>query len=258
MGRIRLVTRADDAGMSPNVDRAIRATVRQGIVRNISLLAPAPVTAHAAKILLDLGDRVDFGLHVCLTAEWGNLRWGPVSPPEEVPSLLRRDGTFPQSCEELASLSPRIDEMMREVEAQERLLRGLGFPLRYIDEHMGVGEIAGLAGRLAAFAQDRGLVSDRKLQEAKKLAPLPDWAGPAEHPGTELADRLAAITSGTYRLIGHPGFKSEELERLELPGAEPGEVMIRRNRERRMFADIEIVDYCETRGIALLRYSELA
>jgi predicted glycoside hydrolase/deacetylase ChbG (UPF0249 family) len=118
MGRIRLVTRADDAGLAASSDRAIRAAARQGIVRNVSVLAPGPARIHAARTLLDLADSVDFGLHVCLTAEWLNVRWGPLRPLTEVPTLVRRDGTFPLTCAELASLSPAIDEMMIEVEAQ--------------------------------------------------------------------------------------------------------------------------------------------
>jgi chitin disaccharide deacetylase len=257
MVRIRLVTRADDAGVAASVDRAVRAAVRQGIARNVSVLAPGPTLEHAARVLLDLRDTADFGLHVCLTAEWHGLRWGPISSPASVPSLLRPDGTFLHTCEDLAAQSPSVDEMMVEVEAQYDALVRIGFQLGYVDEHMGVGEVAGLAARLAEFAEERGLVYDRKLTETRSIAPLPGWNGPGEHPGMELADRLAAVPAGTYILVGHPGFKSDELESLALPGQPAGEVLTQRNRDRRMFADIEIVDYCETRRIELLRYTKI-
>ena len=42
MDSIRLVTRADDAGLNKTVNRAIRSAANDGIVRNISLMAPAP------------------------------------------------------------------------------------------------------------------------------------------------------------------------------------------------------------------------
>jgi hypothetical protein len=48
------------------------------------------------------------------------------------------------------------------------------------------------------------------------------------------------------------------MEYVRGPGQKPGEVMMARSRERRMFADIEIVDYCEVAEIRLLRYSDLA
>ena len=258
MKKAQLVTRADDAGMNTTVNRAIRAAVKQGIVRNISLMAPAPAIEHAAEALADLAAGVDFGLHVCLTCEWQNLRWGPVSDASAVDSLLLPDGRFPYTCEELDARKPDAEQMMREVEAQHARLVALGFPLAYLDEHMGVGRVSPLADRLAAFAADRGLAYDRGLRDRGALAPLPGWQGPGEHPGTELADYLAGVGSGTYLLIGHPGFKTEEMERLHAPGRATGEAMIARNRQRRMFADIEIVDYCDNGGIRLLRYSQLA
>ena len=88
MEGIRLVTRADDAGLNLTSNKAIRASVRQGIVRNVSLLAPGPYIEHAAETLGDLAGQADFGLHLCLTAEWANLRWGAVSDPKNVTSVL--------------------------------------------------------------------------------------------------------------------------------------------------------------------------
>ena len=256
MRGIRLVTRADDAGLSRSAIRAIRAAARQGIARNVSFLVPSPEAADAASTLLDLGDHVDFGLHVCLTAEWSTIRWGPVAPPEDVGTLLLPDGSFARDREELRSLSPNLDQMVAEVVAQYERLRSLGIKPSYMDEHMGVGEIGGLHERLAGLARDWGLVYDRALTSSGKLHALEGWTGPGEHPGTELADHLSMMPEGTYLLVGHPAFKSQEMERLTLPG-QP-DVMTTRNRERRMFTDIEIVDYCETSGIRLLRYSDLA
>jgi hypothetical protein len=257
MRRIRLVTRADDAGLCTSANRAVRAAVRQGIVRNVSLLAPAPDADDAAATLLDLGEQVDFGLHVCLTSEWANLRWGPVSPVAQVRSLVREDGTFPQDCPELESGSPRLEEIVAEVRAQYGRLRELGFRLSYLDEHMLVGSVGGLSASLGELAAEWGLVYDRSLQEGGKLMPLPGWDGPGEHPGTELADHLSSLQSGTYLIVGHPAFKTSEVERLEPTWDSPVNVVTQRNRERRMFADIEIVDYCETSRIHLTRYSEL-
>ena len=255
MRGISLVTCASDAGMSRSSARAIRAAVRQGIVRNVSILACATEAADAAGTLVDLGDRADFGLHVCLTSEWTPIRWGPVSRAEDVPTLIRPDGTFPMDCAELAELGPNLDQMTVEVVAQYERLRSLGIRPSYMDEHMAVGNVAGLHTRLEDLARKWGLRYARTLLREEKLRTIAGWAGPGEHPGTELADQLAGLEPGTYLLVGHPAFKSQEMERLRLPGAE--DVMTQRNRERRMFTDIEIVDYCETSGIRLLRFSEM-
>lgn len=257
MDTVRLLARADDAGLNETANRAIRSTAVQGIVRNISLMAPAPAIEDAAEVLGDLGDRVDFGLHVTLTAEWENVRWGPLLPPKRVPSIRRGDGTFHFSVDELASGTPDPQEMVSEVEAQLDRLTALGFSITYVDEHMNVGEVGGLAPALAELCTKKGLVCHRDLLRSGSLRGLDGWPGPGEHPGTELADFLSGLEGGTYYLVGHPVFKSEELETLRHRGEAPGRQMIPRNRQRRMFADIEIVDYCENRGIELIRYRSL-
>ncbi len=257
MRGVHLLTRADDAGTNQTMNRAIRATARQGIVRNISLLAPAPEIEHAAA-MVDLAERAVFGLHVCLTAEWSGYRWGPVLDTDKVPTLVRPDGTLPFTVKELQDLCPDPGEVLTEIAAQLDRLTRLGFAVRYMDEHMLVGEIPDITEVLSQFARDKGLLYDRELRQSGRLTPLPGWTGPDEHPGTELADHLAETSPGTYLLTGHPAFKSDEMERLRLPEQQPGREMIMRNRERRMFADIEIVDYCDDARIELLRYTDLA
>jgi len=257
MNSVRLVARADDAGVTVAANRAIRNTVRDGIVRNVSLMAPAPTIRNAFELLGEMQSEIDFGLHVTLTSEWLSPRWGPVLGAEEVPSLVRPDGTFYHTCEELEQAGPKVDEMIREVNAQYDLLADLGFQISYLDEHMLVGPVADLKDALAEFAEDHGLVYSRGVLESGNLKWLPDWEKPGEHPGTELADFLAGVPAGTYLLVGHPGTKDEEMQQLRLPGQDSGQEAIERNRQRRMFMDIEIVDYCDNVGIELLRYSDL-
>ncbi|TFH04289.1 MAG: ChbG/HpnK family deacetylase [Spirochaetales bacterium] len=256
MSGIRLVTRADDAGMNGSANRAIRHSIREGIVRNVSLMAPAPAIKGAFDLLGEMQSEIDFGLHVTLTAEWNNLRWGAVAG-DSVSSLLLPDGTFPYDCDELASLAPDLDEMMAEVIAQYDLLADIGFQISYLDEHMVVGQVAGLHDRLAEFAEEHGLIYNRALFENGAIARLPGWNGPGEHPGTELADHLAGVAPGTYLIVGHPTGKDEEMQEMRLPDQAAGEAAVDRNRQRRMFMDIEIIDYCENVGIELLRYSDV-
>lgn len=256
MNSIRLVTRADDAGLNTTANRAIRSAVTQGIVRNVSLMAPAPAIEDAAEVLSGLGDTVDFGLHVTLTAEWDPVRWGPVSG-NAPGAFLRRDGTFHLKVNEIKTAAADAEAVLDEVKAQLDRLVSLGFEISYLDEHMLVGDVPGLGDALNEFARKNNLVSDRELRESGKLSAIPGWTGPAEHPGTELADHLSGVEPGAYLLIGHPGTKDEEMQLLRVPGGRPGDVVLQRNRERRMFMDIEIVDYCENVGITLVRYSQL-
>jgi hypothetical protein len=146
---------------------------------------------------------------------------------------------------------------MAEVEAQLELLTNLGFSISYMDEHMLVGRTPGLAARLAEFADAHNLIYDRTLREKGTLTDFPSWNGPGEHPGTELADQLSTMSDGTYLLLGHPVHKDEELKRIHLRGEPAGKMLQERNRQRRMFMDIEVVDYCENVGIELCRYTRV-
>jgi len=235
-------------------NRAIADTIENGIVRNISLMAPAPAIRDAFAELSRHSEKADFGLHITLTAEWSNLRWKPL---QEESSITRSDGTMHYSVEELISASPNLDAVMAEINAQYELLVNLGFTLSYVDEHMLVGRLPGLTERIAAFAKENNLIYDRELQGSRTLLPFPDWDGPGSHPGTELADQLSTMEAGTYLLLGHPVTKDEALGHIHKKGQSPGEMVQQRNRQRRMFMDIEIVDYCENVGIDLCRYSQL-
>jgi hypothetical protein len=257
MSHIRLLTRADDAGLLPSANRAILRSVKSGAVRNISIMAPAPEIEEASELLAQLSKTADLGLHVTLTAEWQNLRWGSVLEADRVGALLRRDGTFHLTTDDLIAADPNLEQVMAEVGAQYELLRDLGFEISYVDEHMGIGKIPGLSERIADFARQHQLRYSRALRQSGKFAPLPGWNGPGEHPGTELADHLAGVEAGTYLLVGHPGTKDEDMQRLRKPGQPTGDEAISRNRQRRMFMDIEILDYVENAGIRLMRYSEL-
>lgn len=114
---IRLVTRADDAGMSHSANRAIRETCEQGICRNVSVMAPAPCLADAADCLCDLRG-ICFGLHVDLNAEWESPRWGTVLPASQVPALIEPDGGFFRNPAQLHERNVPLEQMVAEVKAQ--------------------------------------------------------------------------------------------------------------------------------------------
>ncbi len=257
MGQMRLLTRGDDGGINRTANRAIRAAAKQGILRNISLLAPSRYIEDAADVLLDLSGQVDFGLQVCFTAEWEIARWRPVSASEGIESILRDDGSFPYTTEDFSSGPPPREAMVSEIEAQYRSLADVGFELTFVSEYMNIGNAGPFAEAITEVAEKHNLLYHRTIEAEGVVSPLPDWDGPGPHPGTELADHIAGVTPGTYLVAGQPGFKSDEMQRLRRPGEESGQELLSRNRQRRMFADIEIVDYCATAGIKLLRYSDL-
>jgi hypothetical protein len=249
---IRLATRGDDAGTAASANLAIRACAESGLLRNASVVVPAPAIEHAAAVLADAP--LCIGLHVTLTAEWERPRWGPVADADAVASLLREDGTFPATVEELADLDPDPAEVRTEAAAQLDRLRRLGFDVAYLDTHMLVDRVAGVGDPLASLRADEGLA------DGNAPDPLPDpeggagaGAGVGNGPAA-LLRRLAAADDGTYLLVGHPAYDDAEMRGFERAGDPPGLVAADRDAQRRLFAAPSVRAYCAERGVEAVRF----
>ncbi len=153
----RLITRADDFGISPGTNEAILECLDAGFVRNVGVMAPAPSLHHRLEELIARQEECCLGLHATLNSEWAEWRWGPVLPPESVSSLVGEDGTF-HATTALLHERGQVDEMVREVEAQLAKLVGLGLRPRYLDTHMVFSWIEGVADALEELCRREGLV----------------------------------------------------------------------------------------------------
>jgi predicted glycoside hydrolase/deacetylase ChbG (UPF0249 family) len=248
---VRLVTRADDAGCCRVANEAILDACTHGIARNVSLMACAPEIEHAAHLLAHRRD-ICFGLHVTLNCEWAVPRWGPVADPAEVPSLLAEDGAVAHAPQELHDRGAPVGEMMVEVRAQITRLRDLGFDVRYMDEHMGIGWVNALGDTLAEFAKTEGLIFRpplERLPPAKcvaESAPRSRW----------LVAALQEAPAGTYLIVGHPCYDRGDARELLFPGGAHGEVSRDRDDQRLMFMAPQVIEFVKTRGISLVRYGE--
>ena len=250
-----LVTRGDDAGFCHTANIALRDAVVTGILRNVSVMVPAPAFDEAAQIFSSL-DNVTLGLHVDLTAEWEHMRWGPVLPAEKVPSLVDNQGMFYQTCIELMNQGACLDQMKAEVQMQLTIARESGLNIQYVDEHMGVGVVNGLGCWLNEFCVQEGLVCNRHLFQSGKLQNLPHQLD-ALNPVDEVIDGLKIVQKATYLLVGHPAYLSEEMLEAYLPGQVPGFEAENRNWQRRMFMDEKILNYCNQHQVIPLSYMDI-
>lgn len=240
MSNVQIVTRGDDAGSCASANTAMLEAVTQGVLRNISVMAPGTHVEQAADLLRNLPG-VDFGLHVCLNAEWSQTKWGPVAGAGRVPSLVEPDGNFTQQPLVLHERGYSVDEAMIEIEAQYDRLVDLGFPIAYVDEHMGVGWISGLRVRINEFARAKGLII---------AGELPYF--PVEAVGVEaFLAALGSLDGGPYVWVNHPGADAADMQAFHHPGLESGQVARERDADRRFWTDSRL------RGaFQPLRYSE--
>ncbi len=241
---IRLVTRGDDSGSCNTANVAIWNAYRLGILRNTSIIVPAPAFEEAAQMYAgEPGFCV--GLHATLTAEWDTYRWGPVLPLDEVPSLVQPDGSFFPTTQQLHANDPQPDEMMAEIAAQLELARARGLDIRYVDTHMGFGWVKDIDARIAEFADTEGLIYRPQVDR------LPKAEGEHRSSVEALIARLEAAEPGTYLIVGHPTYDRDEVNRMG-----PGQGKAR-DWQRRMFMDREVVDYCNENDILPIRYSDI-
>lgn len=248
--RILLVTRGDDLGSNESANRAISDAFRHGILRNASVMAPCPAAADAAARLAgECG--ICFGLHCTLNAEWDAVRWGPVLPPDEVPSLVDDRGCFLQNPRQNHERGVRLEEVMAELQAQLDKARRLGFDIRYADTHMGFTWIhPGLESAFREWCAREGI-----LPHGGSPPGLPRVA-PAGDPVETFIASLAAAPPGRYLVVTHPAYDTPEMRSLGHEGY-PGDVVAaERDWDRRLLMDERVLAYCRDSGVWPVRFDE--
>lgn len=248
--RIHLYTRGDDCGSNHSANKAILEACDHGILKNVSFMIPGPCIQEAAELFAHRKD-VCHGLHVTVNAEWDSIKWGAVSEPERVPSLLDDHGFFFQTTRALKEHGPKLDEIMVETQVQLDKATRLGLHIRYAEMHMGFGWILdGLQETYQNWCKEKGLMDSIPL--GKRLPDVEMAGDPVEC----LIERLKAADSGYYALIGHPAYDNPEMRALGHDGY-PGDVVAtEREWERRMFCDERIIAFCSEKGIRPTRYDE--
>ncbi|UJH68944.1 polysaccharide deacetylase family protein [Allomuricauda sp. SCSIO 65647] len=129
-----LIIHADDAGLSHSENRATIECLKKGMVNSYSIMVPCPAFEEMATFAKE-NPAFDYGIHLTLTCEWHDYRFGPVSPPEEVKSLIDHNGHFYKTRQELSE-NARTEEVYKELVAQMERALDFGLQPSHIDSHM--------------------------------------------------------------------------------------------------------------------------
>jgi predicted glycoside hydrolase/deacetylase ChbG (UPF0249 family)/sugar phosphate isomerase/epimerase len=255
---IRLLVRADDLGMAHSANRACLDALQQGIARSAEVMAPTPWLPEALTELARLPD-ADVGVHLTLTSEWQPLRWRPLTA---APSLRDSSGCFYPTCWKGTPLGASFldhELTMAEVEAElraqiERVQKQLPRQLSHLSTHMGFDRadprLRTLVEKLSA---DYGLPT----LEPATAEPFPKFAGqdatdPAERERA-FAAALEKLGPGTYLLITHPAYNTDEVK----PLGEKQSVAAGRNADAAMLKSQAVQAMIQQRGIQLINYRTL-
>ncbi len=254
--RIKLITRGDDLGCARSLNRAVKECYQNGILKNCSVLAASPFVEEAAKSLAKTKG-LCFGLHCDLTSEWDNVKWGPVAPREQVPSLLDSKGHLHQTNEAVRA-NAKADEALIELQAQLNKVRRLGFDIKYADLHMGTVQfVTGLPERFGEWCKKNRLIDTRQIGGRLNLP----RTSPVDrkHPGDYVADVMNALKTakdGEYLIVGHLAYDDEEARTLGHPGYPGVAVAHNLNWERLAYVDARMVKFVKENGVQPIRYDE--
>jgi predicted glycoside hydrolase/deacetylase ChbG (UPF0249 family) len=218
-----LVVHADDLGMSHSVNRATFEALEKGWVSSASILVPCPWFPEVVRFAR-AHPQADLGIHLALNSEWTTFRWGPVSPIDQVPSLLDEDG-YLRLEEPPVVARAKVPEVEKELLGQIERARASGIHLTHLDSHMGT-----LFGSEAFLNLYRRIGADYELpvlleSRGERAAAFPEAARESLvdrvlgiEPGVDAAGwraayekLLAPLPPGVYQLIVHLAYDDEEM-----------------------------------------------
>jgi len=130
-----LILHVDDAGMSFDSNEGAEMALTKGASTSVSVMMPCSWVPGFVSFLKSHPE-IDAGLHLTLTSEWNNYRWGPVSGKKNTPGLVDSGGYLWQSVDAVVKHAT-ADEIEMEMTAQLEKARSMGFEPTHLDTHMG-------------------------------------------------------------------------------------------------------------------------
>lgn len=130
-----LILHADDLGVAHSENQASFDAFRKGMVNSGSIMVPCPWFNEVA-IWASEHPEADLGLHLTLTAEWKHLKWGPLTPVDEVPGLVNKKGHFYDNVADVVAHAT-AEEVEKELRAQIDKALAFGLQPTHLDTHMG-------------------------------------------------------------------------------------------------------------------------
>jgi hopanoid biosynthesis associated protein HpnK len=189
----RLVVTADDFGLAVEVNDAVEAAHRNGILTATSLMVAAPAAADAVARARKMPS-LKVGLHLVL------VEAEPALPAGEVPDLVDPDGFFRTDMARLGfeiAFKPRVRAQLRaEIAAQFEAFAATGLALDHVNAHKHFHLHPMIAAEALAAGRRHGLRAMRVPQEPASIID-------AVEPGSSnLGTRLTGAWAGVLRRQG--------------------------------------------------------
>ena len=276
-GTRAVIFHVDDAGMSHNSNMgAIKAT-EDGVATSMRVMMPCSWVPELAAYL-KAHPQVDAGVHLTLTAEWKNYRWGPIAGKPAVPGLVDDGGYLWSGVADVVAHAT-ADEFEAEIRAQLEKALSMGIEPTHLDSHMGTCFVPVYVDRYIKVGIEKNipvLVFGGHMQhigaEARLLQPLvlsiaervwnaglpviddlvtkPTTAEDYGQRKAQLIKLLSEMKPGITEIIVHCTVQSEEFSLIS--GLGPA-----REVELRLMTDPEVKAFIKSKGIVLTTWREL-
>lgn len=264
-----LVIHGDDLGMSHSVNRATFEALEKGWITSASILVPCPWFAEVARWAKEHPD-ADLGIHLALNSEWTGLRWGPVSGPVKVDSLVDASGYLPLDTPAVVQ-NAKMADVEYELRAQIDRAQKAGIRITHLDTHM-----ATLMANPELFGVYRKMGSETKVpilfeRTGTHGAPggnvVPDDALVQQvvtmEPGVAAKDwldwykkHLAPLPPGVYQLIVHLAYDDDEMRGATWDHADWGSAW--RQRDVETMKSAKFRKFLKEQGFVLVTWKDLA
>ena len=258
-----LLVRADDIGFSHSANLACIDVFKQGICRSVELMAPCPWFPEAVT-LLQANPNYDVGVHLTMTSEWDNFKWGPLADAKSIVNddgyfhsrFVKRDG-YPDEIV-LADVEWTPDDVEREYRAQiERVRKHIPW-VSHVTNHMG-------------YLRDDPVFSEivERLTAEYELSVDPSAHGferfrgfgensqalSSEEKVQSLRQNLATLQPGRWLFVDHPAYDCPEMRAIHHPGYE--NVAADRQGMVDAWTDSRVLEIIAEREIHLVSYADV-
>ena len=268
-----LIVHADDLGSAHSVNAASIDGLENGSISSASVMIPCAWTKEIAEYAINKKERHDLGIHLTVTCEWKNYKWGPVASKSEVSSLVNEQGFLHADCVEFGA-NVDENEVEKELRAQIDQAIAMGIQPTHLDSHMGClfwtkPEIFKIYVELAreykipclieknfsalypeAFKE---IVTDEDVVVDAVFSPGPeDYAKGMDRFYTQVLNNLEP---GLNMIIIHAGFDNAELQAITIDHPDWGSAW--RQADYDFFRGQSCRDLIESNGIKLITWREI-
>lgn len=246
-----LIVNADDFGLTTGVSRGILEAHHRGIVTSTTLLVNRLVPEN---LLAELkASALGVGLHLNLT------HGAPISPPDEVPSLVDGEGKLIRDARQVA-VAAKPEEAALELRAQVAMfVRLMGRTPTHLDSHHHVGRHSPVLECLLDLVEELGIPMRSQDAEVRRVARARDLktpdhffgeSGPESYWSSErVLAHVEALPDGVSEFMTHPGYFDDDLAYSRYGKQREGELL--------GLTDPAVKKAVATRGIKLCHFGEI-